>query len=213
MPKPSRCAAFTLPELIALLAVILVAAILFVPTASKGHPKPLRIMCVSNLKNVGLSFRIFATDHNDKFPGALLYSNVADLASIRTESILTMLSNELSTPKLLHCPADKKRKEPPSFQEMIAKDISYFVSLSSDETRPQSFLAGDRNILVDGKPASKLLSLTTNTVLSWSKEMHVEQGNIAMGDGSVQQMSNSRLQQSLRDALDGVTNDYLAFPQ
>ena len=212
MHRRSQTAAFTLPELIALLAVIVLVAVLFLPALSHRHPKPLRIMCVSNLKNVGLAFRIFATDHNDKFPGAILSSNVTDLASIRIESILTMLSNELSTPKLLHCPADKKRKEAPSFQNLIAQNISYFVSLSSDETRPQSLLAGDRNMLADGKPASKLLPLTTNTALSWSKEMHVEQGNIAMGDGSVQQMSNSRLQQSLRDALEGVSTDHLLFP-
>jgi len=208
-----RQAAFTLPELIALVAVILLVAGVFLSKVSHRHPKPLRIICVSNLKNVGLAFRIFATDHNDKFPGAILARNVTDLASIRIESVLTMLSNELSTPKLLHCPADKQRKEPPSFQDFVAEDTSYFTSLSSDETRPQSFLAGDRNILVHGELASRLVPLTTNTVLSWSKDMHVEQGNIAMGDGSVQQMSSSRLRHSLRDALHGTTTDHFIFPQ
>ena len=40
--------------------------------------------------------------------------------------------------------------------------------------------------------------------------MHIEQGNIAMGDGSVQQMSTSRLKSSIRDQE--LATNYLAIP-
>ena len=211
MKPKSRRAAFSVVEVLVMVAVILVLAAVFIRPAGKP-PRGQRIKCVNNLKNVGLAFRIFATDNGDRFPGNLLASNVTDLASITVEQVFGFLTNELSTPKILYCPKDTERKPAESFTNFSAKNISYFASLTSQETRPQSLLAGDRNILVDGKLAPRLLSLTTNAVLSWSKDMHNEQGDIAMGDGSVQQMSSSRLQQSLRDALDGVTNDYLIFP-
>jgi hypothetical protein len=74
------------------------------------------------------------------------------------------------------------------------------------------WLAGDRNFLVNGKVMTGLLELTTNTPLAWSKEMHVEQGDICMADGSVQQFSNSRLAQSLRSNEQEVGTNYLSIP-
>jgi prepilin-type N-terminal cleavage/methylation domain-containing protein len=211
MKPRSRRAAFSLIEVLAVIVVIVVLAGMFVGPAHEGaHPQ--RIKCVNNLKNVGLAFRIFATDNGDRFPGDILTSNVTDLASIRIEQIYGYLSNELSTPKILYCPADTGRRPAESFTNFTAKNISYFASLTADEPRPQSFLAGDRSILVDGKPAPRLLILSTNAALSWSKEMHDGQGDIVMGDGSVQQMSSSRLKSSLPDALDRSTTDYLVFP-
>ena len=70
-----------------------------------------------------------------------------------------------------------------------------------DETTPQIFLGGDRNLATKGVAVgSGLFGLTTNGAeLSWTKEMHNEQGNVLMGDGSVQQMSSSRLRSSVRE--------------
>jgi type II secretory pathway pseudopilin PulG len=211
MKPKSRRAAFSLIEVLVMVAVIVALAAVFLRPAGRP-PRAQRIECFNNLKNVGLAFRIFATDNGDKFPGVILTSNVTDLASIRIEQVYAYLTNELSTPKILYCPADNERTPAESFTNFTAKNISYFASLTSHETRPQSFLAGDRSILVDGKSAPRLLSLSTNAALSWSKEIHEGQGDIAMGDGSVQQMSSSRLKSSLRDALDPPITDYLVFP-
>jgi hypothetical protein len=51
-----------------------------------------RIQCVNNLKQIGLAMRIWAGDNNDKYPTSLM-----------------VMSNELSTPKILICPSDKAR--------------------------------------------------------------------------------------------------------
>ncbi len=55
-----------------------------------------RIKCVNNLKNVGLAARIWATENGDK--------------TQLPKDYLTMKS-ELSTPKILVCPADPARKQ------------------------------------------------------------------------------------------------------
>jgi hypothetical protein len=77
--------------------------------------------------------------------------------------------------------------------------------MAADETRPQSFLAGDRNITNATRKAitqSLVVQLGTNQTVGWSKDMHQEQGDICMGDGSVQQFSGSRLRQAVRDTDD-----------
>ena len=199
-------------ELMVLVAVLAVIAMVFLPRLATVHRKPVRIKCVNNLKNVGLAFRIFATDNNDLFPGQVMASNGVELANMDVVKVLKYLSNELSTPKILICPKDTKREEATNFASLTAKNISYFASLTAEETNAAMWLAGDRNLLVNGKAVTGLLALTTNTPLAWSKEMHVEQGDICMADGSVQQFSNSRLAQSLRSNEQEVGTNYLAIP-
>jgi hypothetical protein len=47
------------------------------------------------------------------------------------------MSNELSTPKVLHCPDDKRGKEAVSFSQGFSDaNISYFCSLDAVETYP-----------------------------------------------------------------------------
>jgi hypothetical protein len=205
-------AGLSLVELMVLLGVMTLVAIVFLPYLAGRHRPASRIKCVNNLKNVGLAFRIFATDNNDLFPGQVMASNGVDLANMNVVKVLASFSNELSTPKILICPKDEKREEAKNFASLTAKNISYFASLSASETNPVMWLAGDRNFLVNGKVMTGLLELTTNTPLAWSKEMHVEQGDICMADGSVQQFSNSRLAQSLRSNEQEVGTNYLSIP-
>jgi type II secretory pathway pseudopilin PulG len=205
-------AGLSLVELVVLLAVMALVAMVFLPYLAGRHRPASRIKCVNNLKNVGLAFRIFATDNNDLFPGQVMASNGVELANMDVVKVLASLSNELSTPKILICPKDEKRQEAANFASLTAKNISYFASLTAEETNPVMWLAGDRNLLMNGKAVTGVLELTTNTPLAWSKEMHVEQGDICMADGSVQQFSNARLAQSLRSNDQEVGTNYLSIP-
>jgi len=66
-----------------------------------------------------------------------------------------LLSNELNTPKILSCPSDERYAhtnfdvgpdfaiQPRTFQDLY---LSYFLGRDADETQPQMFLSGDRNI-------------------------------------------------------------------
>jgi hypothetical protein len=70
--------------------------------------KAMRIQCVNYLKNIGLAARVWANDQGDVLPG----------------DFLTM-SNELSTAKILICPADKAHNIAKNWQEFNASNASY----------------------------------------------------------------------------------------
>jgi hypothetical protein len=205
-------AGLTQIEVIILIGVIM-ALVLW---ALSGTPAPSRakagrIKCVNNLKRIGLAFRVFSTDHGDRFPAEILLSNGVEMASIDIVKVLGALTNELGDPKILVCPEDKTRTVAASLTNITGRNVSYFLSLSARETEPQVFLGGDRNIATNGVAVGAgLFPLTTNSAVSWTKEIHVNQGDIVMGDGSVQQMSANRLMQAVRDQE--LETNWLVFP-
>ena len=89
-------------------------------------------------------------------------------------------------------------------------NISYFVGLDANDTMPQMFLAGDRNIVDGTLLPNRILLLTTNDAVSWGKDLHKQQGNVALADGSVQGFSSSRLQAALMNT--GSLTNRLAIP-
>lgn len=149
-----------------------------------------------------MAARIFADDNNDQWPGAQVV-NAADYFLI--------LTNELSTPKIVHCPADKMRQASVDFANFTTQNISYFASLSAVSTSPEMFLFGDRNLMADGRPLGPgRESITPGQQLSWTKQLHVEQGNIARGDGSVQMYSLHAL--SRAQSNKAFATNLLLFP-
>jgi hypothetical protein len=211
-PEFGARAGMTQVELVVVVCVIaaLVLWLMTIP-GGNGRAKAGRIKCINNLKNLGLAFRVFSTDHGDRFPAEIFLSNGVERKSIDVVKILGALTNGLSDPKILVCPEDKTRSPATSLTNITARNVSYFLSLSAREIEPQVFLGGDRNIATNGVAVGTgLFELTTNSAVSWTKEIHVEQGDIVMGDGSVQQMSSSRLKQTVRDQ-DAGTN-WLVFP-
>jgi prepilin-type N-terminal cleavage/methylation domain-containing protein len=208
----ARPPGFTLLELIVVMVVVAVLAGILLPTMTHGRSSRgrSRVICTNNLKQIGLSFQIFANDHNGRFPmNVWPDARPGDLPS-EAAFIFRSMSNELSTPKVLWCPTDN-REPATNFTLLPPSNISYFAGLNATGDYPQSILAGDRNLTTNGVPvAMGLLPVTTNTLLGWSRAMHDRSGNLALGDGSVQPTTDSRLQDFVRGQ--GTGTNWLAIP-
>ncbi|MGD1087307.1 MAG: type II secretion system protein [Verrucomicrobiota bacterium] len=158
---------------------------------------------MSNLKQIGVAYRIWAGDHNGKYPMQTSVTNGGAMELISTGDVFAnfqVMSNELSTPEILVCPADANRVAATNFTtDFNNSKISYFVGLDAVDTSPQTFLSGDDNFAVDGVPVkSGLLELSTNVSISWTAARHKFAGNILLGDGSVQEVTTKGLQNALQ---------------
>ena len=116
------------------------------------------------------------------------------------ESHFQAMSNLLADPKVLVCPSDIWLPAANLGSGLSNTNLSYFLGLDVQDTNPQMVLTGDRNLTNGPLPPDRILVLNTNFPLGWTREMHHYQGNIGLADGSVQQYSNSRLTEALRNA-------------
>src|SRR5437870_801356 len=64
-PKNQQPCAFTLVELLVVVAVIMILAALLLPVLSKAKAQAQRILCLNNLKQLGLVWTLYADDNGD----------------------------------------------------------------------------------------------------------------------------------------------------
>jgi prepilin-type N-terminal cleavage/methylation domain-containing protein/prepilin-type processing-associated H-X9-DG protein len=244
--------AFTLIELLVVIAIIAILAAMLLPVLAAATRRAQRINCVSNLKQVNLAFRIWEGDNNNLYPMAVSTSiggaeedvasnNHTAYASEGLTNVFCVMSNELSTPKVLICPSDVSHNTAATnFSELGGaagsspgvgtNGISYFVCGDANETYPQMVMTGDRNIgttasapapsitVSMGNTGSYILGSSTALPNQWSwsaNDLHLKVGNIGFADGSVSEESASGLQNALILATNGTpwAHQYFNFPQ
>ena len=215
----AKPAAFTLIELLCVVAIIGILAALLLPALSQGRARAQRIKCVSNLRQAGIAFHSFAHDHNSKFPMQISTNSGGSLEFVQNAARLSgefyfafrhfqTLVNELLTPRIVVCPADI-RLPAAAFSVLKNENLSYFVGVNADFSRPGSILAGDRNLTNDWLAPSTNLQLGPNHSLRWTHELHHFKGNLLFADGHVEELRSMNLAGANEDV---VATANLALP-
>jgi prepilin-type processing-associated H-X9-DG protein len=126
MTKPSkRTLAFTLVELLVVLATLAILAVMVIPALARTGPSVSRLNCAANLKQIGLAFQNWRNAHLGLYPmnvlnsrggppvGTIALSSQAGFgnspgAAVYTYVVFGVMSNELNTPKIVVCPSDER---------------------------------------------------------------------------------------------------------
>ena len=197
--------AFTLIELLVVIAIIAILAAMLLPALAAAKRKAQRINCVNNLKEVGLAFRVWEGDNGDQYPMAVgtaqggarefvaQSGNTAVNPGAAFVATFLVMSNELSTPKILICTSDASHSTAATnFSPQIGgataaaftlsggtftlanpnlamSFVSYFLCGDTAEAYPQMILDGDRNIgsSTPNTPGSPATAIKGTNALSY----------------------------------------------
>ena len=134
-----------------------------------------------------------------------------------------LASNELATPNILLCPNDIGRKAATNFTACYATNVSYALGNDADDKKPKHILAADRSLsgfeyagLPDNTACYTINTPNGGKNANWDKALShgANAGNLAMSDGSVQQVTDNGLKTTVlsiksADTLDGTLRFYV----
>jgi prepilin-type N-terminal cleavage/methylation domain-containing protein len=128
-PETARDAgAFTLIELLVVIAIIAVLAGLLLPALSRAKSQARATWCLSNLKQWGIAWMIYADENNDNF------SQGTAVGWARGEWLDALKKHYAAKPDLLLCPVATARRGPGSREIRVTPQNSSAVEYGGPTT-------------------------------------------------------------------------------
>jgi hypothetical protein len=216
--------AFTRLELLACLAAVTVLTTIIVPALANSGSRSDRVVCFSNLRQMGVAYGQFGLEHDDRPPWRVPRSEGGNADHPLKNNIdvqFSAVSNGLATPKVLTDPGDQRGGLAAANNwgtgrggllnpALGRNSISYFLGLDGSFRVPTSILAGDRNVNAETGlgcssgiiPASRIV-----TPNPWTNDVHGLVGNIVLFDGSAAQVDSGGLENALKNSRSGDVLD------
>jgi prepilin-type N-terminal cleavage/methylation domain-containing protein/prepilin-type processing-associated H-X9-DG protein len=196
---------FTLIELLVVIGIIAVLAAILFPAFSQAREGARRIVCVSNMRQIGMSLQMYTQDHVEMLPGAAS-ADVSDFAgSASGASVLATLIPYVGSNQIFRCPsAVPDSTNPPntvSDSNYLANGVVAGRSLSSLPT-PDSIVYLQENLRRSNFAYLRPSPTGTNQFTAWHKttngreeysNTHLEGGVLLFGDGHVKWRKNSNM--------------------
>ena len=220
-PKTPSRRAFTLIEMLVVIAIIGILASMLLPSLARAKQKALRIKCMNNLNQIGKAMFMFGQDNDDWFP----WNDWCPPFSVKAEhfarnykedpgSIFACrgLKRELVTPKILLSPCDPTRA---AAHEIVADQwktysaregrpipneaISYVIIKGGDLLRPTTVLATTRNLSTDDLATATWVGADQADAQgklhpNTMANLFESQGQMVLADGSTHLAKDSDLQ-------------------
>lgn len=126
-PKQSQrsAKAFTLVELVVVIAVVGILAALLLSALGRVKARTSRIQCVSNLRNIGLAARIFATDNEGLLP---TYASDQPFWRTGLHPYLGLPPEPTTSDRIFICPKDREQLMAPYPPLFMAPYSSHWFS-------------------------------------------------------------------------------------
>jgi len=222
--------AFSRLELLACIFAFGLLTLIVLPSLATSHARGDRVRCFNNLRQIGVGFSEYASEHGQRMPWFVPVGEGGSLEyPARNELYIQMsvLSNYVSSPRILVEAGEGSQARQAThwgndpfggFMSFRGNSISYFLGLDGNFNIP-ALLAGDRNVLHAGfgpcatgiSPAANLA--TYGPPAAWTRGNHGTNGNVVRYDGSVEELDNSGLLRSVNAArVDGADIYHLMLP-
>jgi prepilin-type N-terminal cleavage/methylation domain-containing protein/prepilin-type processing-associated H-X9-DG protein len=212
LSRDSSSRGFTLIELLVVIAIIAILAAMLLPVLARAKEKGRQTQCLSNEKQAGLSFVMFADDNQDTYPSTSNWDNFggtvgqSDVYGGLTTEADRALNRYTGNVQVFHCPSDKGDSLVPQFK--TAWDMSgtsYRTQFAANSFRilhvTGELGSGDptrkpiTGVVISGGAANKILMgetpfhgnrLSSDLQSVWHNYLGKRGYNMLFGDGHAQ---------------------------
>ncbi len=177
--EPTAECAFSLLELLVVVALIALLLTLYWNPNSGSRQRALQASCQRNLEKLSIGLQIYANDNAGKFP---ISSN-----AVRSGEALNLLVPRYSSDPAVFICAGSKDSVPPAGSSLANAKISYAYYMGRGPTNSADVILSDAQINTEAKAAGEQVFSTDGKPPG--NNHGKSGGNLLFGDGHVQQFS------------------------